>query len=1124
MTPSPLKKMRGQKGRAEGIYASSDLHQSRDLSLNSDLGLTLFPGPQTPKEDEDRGHVPSERRTISSGYLLSNGKQQGLNELWAACGPATGDVDGKEQRLDDYLHVQNGKRRKLQGDQMLQPVQSARSQGSIPVGACKASKLVGKFNRNFQLQPIRTQRKAGEALLFEEEYAKKLPINSGIEHASVSANRLFPEESYKNSSLFSDSVLRPASRSTSCTLNATEESLTAIAAVSALNSLLEFENRRDPKIFLLDSNCQNVAKESIQSCSDGVTSHRPVIIERRPRARVLNSWTSHFPKASKRSEAINHARHSSPPSMTTPSPSPLLPTIHQYKDKHIHQLEHTKEENPTPSTIQNQSSPPSKKSLRSKQPALWFGSRDPDFLLKSSLERAASFPIMSWPSRPTPSSSPPIVWHPVPLPTPAYEARSRNFHQQFTDPYSTPTKTSLTGSILAENEPETSILSTPPHTPGTTPANQIHNDFHQHHPVQGNSYFRAGSMAYDPEFLQQTVNRSEPPQSSSNRKVLNNEVETSLRRHSDTQVFRGRNFMPLNLQQRHNGEALRQTLPHGSEEGEVLFGHGPYQLLHSSSEQRWEAAPNQLHDYRNITKMYEDKMRDLHSQNANLVQQYKVIQQENASLRRNASIIHRKQREASEQLQRLTTENAELRKRHQFLAFELNKLTSKPRSDALIANDILQHLGSGVASNPHCAGSGRITSAPSYNHQTCLSGNASTNLHSSLPNGTSQTATSSYIKTRVPASSSACIDLEDTSRTCITTPLCENPSGIPSLEDQVASTGFQSLQSDAGSKNAANNSSEKITIDLTDDFSPSTGNCGATEPTAPDETPKNQSSPVDPAENLQSQADFMQKFSKKDLGWLQGHHPGRIGKSGVNFGLPSKITNPNIEKTREKIAVTPKRVHQVVPALIQVQKQDSETGKAVEKKRKRADYSEESNQKKKAKVKQVKQSAQTSQASSSVSGYVKQSRKSAKIQKRQVSSHEPQAEARSQIRQESLGSKSLEESARDQQSIINRSDMSADSEMENESVEDQDGQEVSVRGTEIMPDAERMGEDDENAAFAAEWEAVMMAQAEAEEQQSDGGSTPVENDVSAGSNANSSSIAGEISCSRESESEESEEE
>ena len=240
-------------------------------------------------------------------------------------------------------------------------------------------------------------------------------------------------------------------------------------------------------------------------------------------------------------------------------------------------------------------------------------------------------------------------------------------------------------------------------------------------------------------------------------------------------------------------------------------------------------------------------------------------------------------------IQDLNQRTLQLERTNERLRSELQCLTTKPRPDAIIANDILNrsklHEASRVSPNSLVSESPVTTtrsqpstqedSAPMLQPSSLLPsatnsisrGAAAANLTNEYPDPKAVADINGFLNVS-PSTSNAYM------------PQCEKQAGhTPHPHSGLIST-----------NDPVNHTVNAVplpeTIDLTDDALVQSDSV-MQEKIINTESLANRTS-----EDAQSYAKFTKDFCKKDLYWLDGTHPGRIGDPGVNFGPPSSKNHP----------------------------------------------------------------------------------------------------------------------------------------------------------------------------------------------------------------------------------------
>lgn len=1244
--------MGGSKQRTEGNCASKDLSLSLGESRSSDLGLTLFPGPQTQRQRQDEKSGPSHELIFSlhcspASHKKQDASQNGMlqwpNVPSSVTKPVQGNVKDNNDRRNDFSAFQSRKRRRLDRRSVCSLTDCGTRKAVSTDILSKPDVNVAGVAGSTEASHVKAHHEAGKGIacvehrLREVKQWKTLGKVCSSGHASVSDPTEFaiPSEqscnacsfySPQNPALTSESVGRFPQAVNALFNGAKSHEESRVVASSALKSLKE--PRRISSSVAFDLNLSALPNSQRQQASLPSSFSGPPDICRADSGsstRVLRSWTSHFPKASKRLGLNRYPRCPAPFSPTDSSlnpnanhqhtsirnyrftnprgfqevfatisnqhqlllddnPSPLEDSAFSLKNcvlgplsgwkpgNHQQRLTH-KRAVPLPSLFTKHHR--QRKSIQERTSLLPDSFSIHRIQRHSSRRRAISLPSPLLPQYISIMDSRYIEKRSM-LPTPPIESRLLDSHHQPWNSHCSPFTAAFTGT-----KPLNSISNMPGlHTSTNSCDRQELTRYHDSNAMFPNSNYGGDNRIYPSDHMlnQDMAGNDESPQlSTSNASYSSRVMAPTQQQQLNDEAICNNGFMPptprpMNSHVAHNHRSMPSHLQQWdivsacNDATETVVQQPNHPMLPqkaSYSFAEFEDYNRQLHHfydfywgarmdkfkceectkYTGFRENLMDQMARKDFEHQKLAQYIELLEQQEADLSRRlrsherGEIFQRLQQmgtQLSPMRKRITDlkrQNTELERTNQRLLSEMQKLAAKPRPDAAIAKDILQKaepppadlLDSHVDGNQH--NTPQSPSSPSLVSQTRCPNEASTSP--TTPNQMKETAVTrrnGYLNSEAIATANGHFAI----------PLSTNFPAMPISMGQLASDvpqRFENAPYFTGSSGTANVPCNKVTIDLTNDSMQPSDPCNTSDTTMQGLLAHAQPLPVQIPQDLQSHVKFTAEFSKKPLTWLDGNHPGKVSSTyGMNFGLASGKKSPQEQPSNAQGAL-PKKVKGVFDAAASVRKPHKEqTQKEQGEKRrvKQAEHSRKDAQKKRAEKARAKQSESSSQTAARALDGGKQPRKSAKQQKRQDRAREPLEQFQRRVSQEPVAQShedctdGQEDMEWDQDLIIEDPDSVRDAEGVEDGFENQD---LIIEDPDSVQNAGGVeGGFDDDDAFAAALEAQMTADAEAEQEESNGGNGPAEKGVYESTSADNNAVEDDSGYQEGSESKESEEE
>lgn len=919
MAPSLLKKMSGSKERVEGNYASSDLFPSLGPSPHSDLGLTLLPGSQTQKGNEDRTDSVSNSEPVD---LVSHNEQRQTaaeqsKEIQAVCrsgrlenheAPSystTALIRSKSLCLTDVTNVnvrhgyrtpyndcsaQAPKRRKLgrRNDRHSSDTTSNESSSLAYVSPRRESvkSLANADNVHLDevqgsgLVPSTTKSKSvGGGAVFEKPVStspsastsvldsKNIGIYSGVLPESI-VHRAIQRTVQPPKSLNIHLQLQKARVSEAVNLQETASWDSSVVPKLPVHGQYRATDTA-ARLYL-----QRRSKP-LPSTSNAITKPCGAVLH--PLNKVTRSWTCHLPRASK-----NHRRRRDVRPSTTVSGAAdsLIQTAGQHRTPSGDNTSTTRRiiRYPTALSQCESQAPLTQTSPSAKVPVSPSNDRSVHYLLNDTVagyqrhlvhKRTTSLPNL--PSRRHMSSMDPNQrYQPYALPTPPSETQAFPYQRPASNPLTSPAvatnmwNNSDNGSLDGLNP---FAASSTPSSQGTYPA--VHHPYD--HSMLPNTFSPNNTMAY----------QSEPAR----HQHLASDRGFG---HSSSQASFANGSMPQAPQQA-NGHSIqpKEYYSHTEMQGYI---NGCHQLWEARSQSRDAAYESQLSQERS-------QSRNLSHSNTQMGFDLKVLrlnlgrlQQEQADLKGGAPHdyrelyqryhgLHNTLAYRDQEVAYLQKEIGRLQAVIQDLSFQMEKLAARPRPNATIAKHILQTL-----SRPNPV----VTTTPGPS-QAFLPQNFNSNTASRHENNAQPLYHSGYLEGQTIS-----FNTRHSNPRALSTGLLPTSSVVStSFADQSGSAAYADphvMGNNVTIERGPVVPASAVVIDLTNDLNaPSSSELVVAPPprmrmSFMDEQPEPERTPAD----LQEQAALMTAFNKKDFHWMDGLHPGRaIHTPGINFGLPS---------------------------------------------------------------------------------------------------------------------------------------------------------------------------------------------------------------------------------------------
>ena len=1118
MTPSSLKKMRGSRRRKEGIYASTNSNPSLGSCLNSDLGLTLLPVSQTQKEGDKSEQKASYRLQTSVDGLPESGWQTTQSEIcelpWLGSSSANnirsnGKIEDKDRRQDDCRFFRHGKRRKLDNVHPCQSPNFGSGKATTTVNASKTKTLGASIGSSHEIHRAKKKYQADEVSLDNNEEAETVSKDSRSGGSNVFEFGLFPEDPNEVSSSQPTSGTWHTSRYSPASMHNADITVSGATSprrgISISASVLKqpgeprksgpsdavVQSRSSPTVLNPPQQRSGNRRKLNSSWGD----HQPVS---RSSVRVLRSWTSHFPKVSRKSEAKPYAKRLDN-SSTILLFSPTFLCQHacsmncHYTTVGSHHL---------PTSTQKQSLS-SQKDICSPLKASAFSSDD--YTFEASLHfaskenqqsrihrRATSLPNLA--SRyQIPTMNLICSEHLTALPTPPLESRHLSPHRRPSDPYFNAAADALRGMPLVNgpSSREPNVPASASHlTHYTAPSYGDHPTF------LGSPYSGPQDMSYPTGDVQhqRIAGCYQVARMSSNISACSNNIRTPPREQFRSRAAHDNPIIPT-LQQ-HNGQMLQEGPSHGHTDVKVFDTEGA--ASSSGWQQPWQ--PQQwIDEAESHLRKYKTDIRALQDQIAQDGRKRRELEQslEEAQQRCNALVERTRFHETGEAAQRLHTlefanmrlqqqtvalthENSKLRRNNARLCSEMERLVTKPRSDVLLAKNILQNLESTAASGQRLEVNNNQDTSPTST--VC----GSRQLQSpTVPNPKLHEQVSPTVA--FGQADMAVLHLanghsESEAAACIINSLSTHIPKCPS--SPMTHPHLQGGSSNSHAGNMANMSPEKVTIDLTHDLSLFSDTCTAAAPHVQETYIQVQPSPAETPQDMQAHGNFTTQFSKKDLNWLEGNHPGRVGSEySTNFGSSSSRKVPAIKpaKTGDLPSKT-KCVSNAEAPQTGTNKEQTRQHDIERKRAKQAAYSKKHREKKK------KANEQSQRALS---------RKSTDTQKHRKQNRQSPGQAQRQVTQNTLDERLYKEGP-DDEHVAHVPHEEPPSSMELDSLFEDDmdsGPGSHTKDSYEGQDTEDTNNGYEDHEFAKRLEAALAAETEAEVKRSSNGAVAIESGV-----------------------------
>ena len=1020
MVPSSIKKMSHRRWRIEGNYASTDSSQSSDLSLNTDLGLTLFPGSQTRKENE-RSKVAAiqalRRELIVSRTCVHVLELRSLHRLDIPL-PITRNIEDVELRSrwrNGYCLLRNGRRRKIEGREACHPAKANSNDG------CEIATLYKPETIQYHLESgggdccIEIPRETGEVpvdeqLLGQMKQSRILLKECSSDSGSALGSGFLSPKSCHGPTFHLDLSIPPSRQSIQVPAQSTNIVVKSISSCEKdpvnvglglkLSSGLEHTRAFNPAIIdLSSSDLNHVSQEH-----DDNHTRAKIAINTRQRAsklksRVLRSWTCHIPKNAKRRGKDNNARRSA--LLWTQNPSLFSTTLSVTFQKH-RQLSFFKRILPSLLDRTSSTSEEPVISLIDRASANSTETRPVVCLQHSTHRLSHSLPTLSSIGRVLNMDT--ISYHePWMPPTPPHENQSHN--SQYLSSGSTTNRINNDFLMTSSANPNSPALNAS--TPSSSLAHQDANARHNFHTLGEKSSNSAEDGAYHPN-----VNSfSEPyiggPACGNRFQTLTSQpfeghagyhrVITSASQRYSSQSINVDMETPITYAFQGQPGYNNAVTPVPNRANNPVTSQRPHtNLADRQGSNKPEATLSEyiriIGSHGNRIKMLEHMLNEKREWCDNLAQTNRYYETSMASKRLvylEHERIHTQRRIAA-----LQHENTELKAKNQCLNSENQKLVGKLRPDVAIANDMLQGSGpsstgggsSQVGNNTKISmQSSRSTSwafrtSPSKIGQTCPAANQN---EQEPPNAAFSSLSDSCNGVPGPGAAESPIDPTTASLTnnnpeTRTSDYC----GDPSVNQSLGPASIDDIPNTAG-----DGSSKAITIDLTNDSMQSSDAHDASPPFAKGTFSQPQRLPALSADIPQAQLEFCNEFSKKNLLWLKGHHPGRITRDyGANFGSCSSMRLPNATVANGGTTTQETQVFGNEAKKGGTQKEQAQKEHLAKRPLKQAAYSERKNETRESNKAINQQAGQNTQTSGSVPNRGKKARKSAKVQKRQQQS------------------------------------------------------------------------------------------------------------------------------------------
>ncbi|KAL6714983.1 hypothetical protein ACLMJK_007243 [Lecanora helva] len=729
MAPSSLKKMSGgEEVEEEGNHASTNIPRSLSISLNRDLGLTLSPGSQIQRADYCPNHGFELDLSISdrsqslvepSLNLLELGKLRGTEvpETVIDVGEVHSAYDAYKPCASCYL--KNGEGRKTRNLKPFKVGISDTGKHVLSLDDCESASVT------FDAAGVDSARaKAGKlenekASLPTEECGGRVeqPGLSGISSVSE-IFRFLPDHSHGNSPIFffqrqtnthSSAYNHSSSSNYETALNSAtfDKASTAVALPVLEQSPAELQQFKLPSPVGTKYVPSSVTKQLEQPIGCPLTRRSTLNISQhitQSRNQVSKSWTSHFPFTSTKCKRKDHT--SRPPTSRTVAPSPASTQTQTSSSIHLNQDQNSF------SSFQNQRLASLESSL-SRHRRLVSGRRTRSL---PNLPRTLCKPDMDFidpvfhtlPTGPNdlrlPSSNVPFIDdhldvsgvhtqnggpYPMNRPNQLYTTMDQGFHGQgnhHTPMWNPPFND--TGSVA------------PPSMHPSHPqfSNYINNT---HDPMSQGAPQHANSVRMTPLPHSQSVNTVPTPQPPHSQKSNTNGAGTNMRAHV--------NSMTTPVRQPVNGRPATPTVsPHYAEVGVPSGGLQPTRYPSSQKfpkeailrEAEYKSTIAKMRDHGEQCRVMHEKLREAYQK---LYDAYNQSQQENRVLR-GCLTWHEQGHQLpqlmelghsfghqSQMVSALRQENTELNQNNPHLLPSLERSRACLRSNESIAHAILQN-------------------------------------------------------------------------------------------------------------------------------------------------------------------------------------------------------------------------------------------------------------------------------------------------------------------------------------------------------------------------------------------------------------------------------------------------
>ncbi len=1115
MAPSLLKKMSGSRERVEGNYASSDLFPLQGESSNTDLGLTLLPGSQTQKDNEDSADFVTRSGLIDT---IGHGQQRqaarpsrdhqdvrrsGSLENQAPFDPATALIwteypgltnvpdlkfrDGNQTMYRDRS-PRPQKRRKLEPQDFRLRSDVTRSESPSFVNVIQRKEdLTGIADPDYVQPPIRFDPVKGRALSTHPMSTSASGSTSVLNSRKFgilldnSPENLIPHALQittqpPNSSNTHLEILDP---SVSEELKLHDTGSWNSSAISKL--LVEIWHSKDSQFTIHGQYLpvDTATKASSQQRSE--PSHLTSNTTRSLRQAVLKStnkatrsWTSHFPEASKSFRARREVRTPATFSAAaasfvrvagnqrTPSADNVSSTVRIYLKQTA--LSQSKSHGPLSQT-----------SLLARESGSPSSSHSTHYLLNTTFvghqqhrshRRASSLPNL--PSRHGLSSMDPTQrYGPSALPTPPTE------NQPF--PYQRPASNSLSSPAAAANmwngaDNGVSDGLNPFTTSSTPIRNGTHPGAHcpHNHYTQQNTFYPTNTLAHHSGSAQHHHLMSDGGFGRSSSQTL-------LPNGSMTPALQQANGHMMQPKESYSGAEIQDLLNEWHQVWEARYRgrDAAYQSQLSQEKSRSQSLLNE-----NSRLDFESGIMELNL--GQLQQELELwkgrVPHDNVELYQRYQSMYNALAHRNQEVAFLQHENGRLQAANRDLISQLEKLAAQPRPNAVVAKNILQTL-----SKPNA-----VTIPTPRPYQASLPQEHNTDKASPHQNQILSSYPSSQLERQIT-----------TFTTGHVIPQAHFTSPLPTSSVESASfTGQSGSAAHADPKFEGNGvgierrhiaPAPKLMIDLTNDSYPSSLSEPVDAPPPPTHLPsahgqfETEQTPAD----LQAQVAIRTAFNKKELEWMDGLHPGRaLHTSGVNFGLPSSkqaLAAKAKAGSNTTAKINSKKTKDVMDAVANHDDAQTEQSRNDQDLKKRAKNA--ASQRKyagKKRREQEKHSNQSSVVQSSPSQTRKQGRKSAKIHKRQQAASQQLADVHHPSAQYTLDGRPLEEHIEHSPLIWPNAEEQQAGTAGDPLMDDNDDMEIMH-----FPD-HAANEDQDNEMTAAQFQAMLTAEAETDTDSEDG--------------------------------------